>query len=259
MEPALHSLLANSAAGQAVTREPLATEVTDRLRTLILNNDLPPGTRLVESTLAEALGVSRGPIREALRNLDREGLVVISPHKGAVVAEWSLQDLLDAYDVRATLEIRAAELATERAAGACAAELTGLMATWETAVQAGDREVCADIDHAFHQAIWRHANNRSLSAAIDLTMHPLQTVFYLNATRYDDLDEVVALHRRLADAIASGDVNQAREAMVAHMKNSLNKARQHSEQNQMAQHAAESTQAPSDPGRAGTAKRQRSG
>jgi DNA-binding GntR family transcriptional regulator len=228
VRPELHTLLANNADTLAVPRGPLATEVTDRLRGLILTNDLPPGTRLVESILAEALGVSRGPIREALRNLDREGLVVIAPHKGAVVAEWSLQDLLDAYDVRATLEIRAAELATERAAAGCAADLARIMDRWETAAQAGDRERCADLDLDFHQAIWRHANNRSLSAAIDLTMHPLQTVFYLNATRYDDLDEVVVLHRHVRDAIASGDVARARQAMAAHMKNSLHKARQHS-------------------------------
>jgi DNA-binding FadR family transcriptional regulator len=172
--------------------------------------------------------------------------------------------LLDAYDVRATLEIRAAELATERAATACAAELAGLMTTWEAAAQAGNREHCADVDQDFHHAIRRHANNRSLSAAIDLTMHPLQTVFYLNATRYDDLDEVVALHRRLADAIASGDVTQARKAMMAHMTNSLNKARQHNKQNQAGDvpdgatgTATGSERAPSDPGRTGTTRRQR--
>lgn len=213
----------------AVAREPVAVEVTGRLRRLILNNELSPGTHLVETALAESLGVSRGPVREALKALDREGLVVISPHKGAVVAEWSLQDLLDAYEVRSLLELRAVELTTERAAPACAAELDTLLTVWEAAVRVEDRERCADLDFDFHRVIWRHAGNRSLLATLDQTIHPLQTVFYLNATRYDDLREVVALHRGLAEAIATGNPNQARLAMDAHMDNSLLKARQHAE------------------------------
>ncbi|HET8522406.1 MAG TPA: GntR family transcriptional regulator, partial [Thermomicrobiales bacterium] len=204
-------------------------EVTDRLRALILNNDLPPGTHLVEASLGKLLGVSRGPIREALRALDREGLVIIAPHKGAVVVEWSLQDMLDAYDVRALLEIRAMELAAERSGASCAEELTSLLTPWEEASQAGDREKCADLDLEFHRVIWRHSNNRSLVATLEQTIHPLQTVFYLNSTRYDDLVDVVALHRRVRDAVATEEVPVARAAMEAHMKNSLEKARRHPE------------------------------
>jgi DNA-binding GntR family transcriptional regulator len=213
----------------AVAREPVAVEVTDRLRRLILNNELSPGTHLVETALAESLGVSRGPVREALKALDREGLVVISPHKGAVVAEWSLQDLLDAYDVRSLLELRAVELTSERAAPTCSAELDAILTTWASAVRVDDRERCADLDFEFHRIIWRHAGNRSLLATLDQTIHPLQTVFYLNATRYDDLREVLDLHRGLAAAIATGDPVMARRAMDAHMDNSLLKARQHAE------------------------------
>jgi DNA-binding GntR family transcriptional regulator len=213
----------------AVVREPLAVEVTGRLRKLILNNDLVPGTHLVEATLAESLGVSRGPVREALKNLDREGLIVISPHKGAVVAEWSLQDLLDAYDVRILLELHSVELATERAAEACVKDLRTVLAQWEHAVRTEDRERCADLDFEFHRVIWRHSNNKALSSTLEQTIHPLQTVFYLNATRYDDLREVIDLHSRLCDAIASGDPVVARAAMDAHMNNSLLKARQHAD------------------------------
>lgn len=212
-----------------VPRGLLGTEVTERVRGLIRSGELPPGTHLVETTLAELLGVSRGPVREALRTLDREGLVVISPHKGAVVAEWDLRDLLDAYDVRALLEVKAMELATERAPARCAEELTELLATWDTAVRADDRERCADLDFDFHRAIWRHARNRCLSATLKQTIYPLQTVFYLNTTRYDDLRKVVALHQRLRDAIATGEAAVARGAMAEHMEHSLRKARRHSE------------------------------
>jgi DNA-binding GntR family transcriptional regulator len=181
-------------AESALVREPLAVEVTGKLRRLILNNDLTPGTHLVESTLAESLGVSRGPIREALKVLDREGLIVISPNKGAVVAEWSLQDLLDAYDVRILLEIYSVELATQRAAESCVAELRTILVAWEQAVRIEDRARCADLDHEFHRVIWRHSNNKALFSTLEQTIHPQQTVFYLNATRYDDLREVIELH-----------------------------------------------------------------
>jgi DNA-binding GntR family transcriptional regulator len=224
----LRSLIARDDASLVVNRERLSSPVAERLRTLIRNGDLPPGTRLVETALADLLGVSRGPVREALRDLDREGFVVISAHKGAVVAEWSLDDLLDAYDVRFLLELKAAARAAERAAAVCAADLDKLLTTWDAAAQAGDREQCADLDFAFHQAIWRAAGNRCLTAALEQTIHPLQTVFYLNATRYDDLFDVVALHRRLRDAIATGDPAAATAAMEAHMENSLEKARRHS-------------------------------
>lgn len=225
----LKSLVARGDGSLAVPREPLSAEVAGRLRSLILSGELAPGTRLIEMALAELLGVSRGPVREALRVLDREGYVVISPHKGAVVAEWSLQDLLDAYDVRFLLEVRAAELAATRSARSCAQTLGKILATWETAAKTDDREVCADLDFEFHRVVWRAADNRCLDAALESTIHPLQAVFLQNATRYDDQFDVLDLHRRLADAIASGDPAVARAAMEAHMENSLAKARQHSE------------------------------
>jgi DNA-binding GntR family transcriptional regulator len=225
----LLALLADRTIDPPISRESLADEAADRLRHLIKTDKLAPGTRLVETSLARLLGVSRGPVREALRKLDREGLVVIQPHKGAVVAEWSLDDLLDAYDIRALLEVRAVELATERSARACVAELDPILTAWDTAAATGDRERCADLDVDFHHAVWRAAKNRALLDVLLQTIHPLQTVFYLNATRYDDQIEVVALHRDVRDGIATLNPNTARRAMEAHMRNSLAKSRRHGE------------------------------
>lgn len=213
----------------AVSREPIAAEVTGRLRRLILNNEIVPGTHLVESTLAESLGVSRGPVREALKNLDREGLIVISPHKGAVVAEWSLQDLLDAYDVRQLLELHAARLATERSPKSCSDRLDAILREWDRAIQTGDLERCADLDFEFHRVIWRSSNNKALATTLEQTIHALQTVFYLNAIHYDDHRDVIDLHERLCRSIATGDPQVSRQAMEEHMANSLLKARQHCE------------------------------
>jgi DNA-binding GntR family transcriptional regulator len=213
-----------------LARQPLSAQATARLRDLIRAERLTPGTHLVEADLASLMGVSRGPVREALRNLEREGLVVISPDKGAMVTEWNLQDLLDLYDVRGTLEVRAIALATERDAVGCVAALDELLARWEVAARAGDRAACADLDFDWHRIVWRHALNRFLQNLLEQTIQPIQTVFYLNATRYDDVLDVVTLHRHMRDAVATGQHAVAHAAMEAHMRNSLAKARKHSEQ-----------------------------
>lgn len=224
------SLLKHRPASLVVRREPLRVKVAEQLRLLIREGELAPGTHLVESDLAALLGVSRAPVREALRILERERLVVINPDKGAIVTEWNLQDLLNLYDVRSPLEVKAMMLATEREADACVAALDDVLARWAVAVKTADREQCADLDFEFHRLIWQYADNRFLASALEQCIQPLQTVFYLNSTRYDDLPEVVVLHGRMRDAIASGDEAAARQAMEDHMRNSLAKARQHSEQ-----------------------------
>lgn len=211
-----------------VQRESLGDEATSRLRALILAGDISPGTRLKESELCDVLEVSRGPVREALRNLEREGLVVIRPHRGAVVAEWSLEDLLDTYEVRTSLEVTSAGLATERSARSCAERLRAILDQWRVAIERGNRGDCADLDLEFHREIWMHAKSRVILGFLEQAIYPLHTVFYLNATKYDDLTEVWELHARVSDAIGSGDPEVAREAMRAHMKNSLDKARVHS-------------------------------
>lgn len=215
--------------GIALSRESLGERATDRIRALIRSGDLQPGTRLVETELAERLRVSRGPVREALRNLEREGLVIITPSKRAMVTEWNERDLLNLYDLRTPLELKAMELTTERAATACVAELGVLLTAWQEAAKAGERERCADLDFEFHRVIWRHAGNPRLYDLLEQVIRPIETVFYLNATRYDDLHAVVALHRQVREAVASGEPAVARAAMEAHMENSLAKARRHSE------------------------------
>jgi DNA-binding GntR family transcriptional regulator len=213
-----------------LAREPLGMKATEALRAMIRDGRLAPGTRLIETDLANLLGVSRGPVREALRNLEREGFVAIAPDKGAVVNEWDNADLLALYDVRNPLEVQAIRLATQRDAPACVADLHALLDRWEAAGRAQQHEAFADLDFAFHRVIWRHAGNRFLINALEQCIQPIQTVFYLNTVHYDDLDDVLALHHRIVAAIASGDDAAVRAAMEAHMENSLAKARQHSEQ-----------------------------
>src|SRR5690606_11232568 len=126
---------------------------------------------------------------------------------------------------RSLLETKAMELAAARSAAPCATELQHILDIWESAAAAGDRPKCAELDFDFHRVIWRHSGNRTLLAALEQTIEPIHTVFYLNATRYDDLEEVVQLHRDMKSAMATGLVPVASNAMIDHMTNSLEKAR----------------------------------
>src|SRR5918999_5583796 len=98
-------------------------QVRDRLREDILSGELPPGTVLSESSLARSFGVSRGPIREALGRLERDGLVTITPRRGAIVTELSREEFVDAYQVREALETLAIQHAVSRLSGADIARL----------------------------------------------------------------------------------------------------------------------------------------
>lgn len=218
-------LLVHNRAQIVLSPAQLGVRATASLRALIQSGDLPSGTHLVEHDLAHLLGISRSPVREALRNLVRENLVVLSPNRGAMVAEWHTQDIRDLFAVRRPLEIEAMELATERSAHACAHDLADVLGQWRTTAEAADHKRCADFDLAFHRVIWEHASNRFLFSALEQTLYPLQTIFYLSATRLDDLVEMVDLHAQLREAIVTCDAAVARAAMAAHMAFSYERER----------------------------------
>ena len=120
--------------------KPLRDVVFENLRTAILDGNLKAGQRLMEVQLAEQLGVSRTPIREAIRKLELEGLVVMLPRKGAYVANMSFKDLIDVLEVRASLEGLAGSLAAERRRDEDIEELEKLSKEFEQCVREADLE-----------------------------------------------------------------------------------------------------------------------
>src|SRR5215471_20361542 len=107
---------------------PLRDKVVDELRRRIIECDYAPGHRLTEDRLADDFGVSRNPVREAIRVLEREGFLIAHPRRGAVVASVSAQDVENLFEVRLSLEVLAAQLAAQRIDAAGPAVLTGLIA-----------------------------------------------------------------------------------------------------------------------------------
>ncbi|MGH2627988.1 MAG: GntR family transcriptional regulator, partial [Anaerolineales bacterium] len=133
---------------------PSEPKVVHRLRHLILSRQLRPGERLVQSDLAEQLGVSRTPIREALHRLASDGLVTIAPHKGATVAKFLLSDLEEIYSVRIALEGYAAYLAAQHITDEDLAKLDRLLEEMEQAFQASDRARLLEVNRKFDTGIY---------------------------------------------------------------------------------------------------------
>jgi DNA-binding GntR family transcriptional regulator len=200
----------------ALKRETLASQAAARIREMIVIQRFPPGMRLVETELAAMLGVSRMPVREALQALGREGLVALTVSKGAIVAERDPQELVDLFDARAPLEVRAVELAVERAAAACVEALDPILAAWRQAVERREHERIAEFDLSFHRAIWHHTQNRCLVQLLEQIIQPMQTIFY-QGTSYRRGNNPVGYHQRIRDAIAARDAAQAMEAMRGHL------------------------------------------
>ena len=142
---------------------PLRDVVFNTLRQAILKGELKPGERLMEIQLANKLGVSRTPVREAIRKLELEGLVLMIPRKGAEVAEITRQDMEDVLEVRTALEELAVKDACDHITDAQLSELKKASNEFKKALLEGkDLVTCADADMHFHDVILSATNNRRL-------------------------------------------------------------------------------------------------
>ncbi|MBS0292586.1 MAG: GntR family transcriptional regulator [Proteobacteria bacterium] len=145
-----------------INHSPLTQQLVDALREKILSGELASGERLVEERLSEEYSVSRMPVREALRQLAASGLVIIEPRRGASVANFHRDLLLELVEVRATLEALNARLAAKRHDPAQIAELEKLLAEGTRNTYSGDAEVLTDLNQRFHFALGEVAANSVL-------------------------------------------------------------------------------------------------
>ena len=198
---------------------PLREVVFQTLRQAILKGELKPGGRLMEVALAERLGVSRAPIREAMRKLELEGLVVMVPRKGAQVASITEKDLTDVLEVRITLENFAIEKACTHMTEEDMDKLWLASKQFERAIQEGDLVRIAEADQAFHEIIYQASDNARLLQV--LTNMREQIYRYRLEYLKDELsrDKLLEEHRRLTDAIRRRDAAQAQRISFEHLEN----------------------------------------
>ena len=141
---------------------PLRDVVFNTLRQAILRGELQPGERLMEIQLAQRLGVSRTPVREAIRKLELEGLVLMIPRRGAEVAEITRQDLEDVLEVRAALEELAVKDACEHITDEQLQDLKKAANEFKRSLEGTDLVACAEADIHFHEIIYAATNNKRL-------------------------------------------------------------------------------------------------
>lgn len=198
---------------------PLRDVVFNTLRQAILKGELEPGERLMEIQLAERLGVSRTPIREAIRKLELEGLVIMVPRKGAEVAKITEKDLNDVLEVRCALEELAVELACKKITKAQVEKLESTLATFKVAIHGKNLTEMAEMDEKFHMVIYEATGNTRLIQ----TLNNLREQMYRYRVEYlkdkDVYGKLVVEHESIAKNILEANVDLAKENVKDHIYN----------------------------------------
>jgi DNA-binding GntR family transcriptional regulator len=196
----------------------LEAMVCDELRKWIITGRLAPGTRLVEISIAEELGVSRGPVREAIRTLDREGFVVISPRRGASVADVSVAEALECYEVRIVLEGLAARLAAERRSDGDLEAMRRVLETGEEMLSSDRWDVLANLNNEFHVALAKASGNGQL---VDLMTQYAKRIAWMFARSAEQRGPAAWVeHTGIVDAIERRDADTAEAKARRHIERS---------------------------------------
>ncbi|WP_027882682.1 GntR family transcriptional regulator [Meiothermus rufus] len=202
-----------------LARTTLNREAYKALRQAILGRKIPPGQKLVVRVLAEDLGLSPTPVKEALSALEREGLVVAIPHRGYFVLEPSLEDVREIYSLREVLEGLAARLAVENNGKALLRKLQRLFQKQGEAAERGDMESYGDLDLAFHRCFWEASGSRRLLATAETIDGQIRMLINSSAAIPGRLSQSRAEHQAILEAVQAKNPEAAEAAMRTHVRN----------------------------------------
>ena len=198
---------------------PLRDVVFNTLRRAILKGELKPGERLMEIALADKLGVSRTPIREAIRKLELEGLVVMAPRKGAKVASITERDLNDVLEVRKGMEVLAISLACERITKEEMEHLEEIEAHFQTLIESDNLTELAEVDVEFHDTIYQATNNKRL---VQLLNNLREQMYRYRMESLKDIAVRRTLaeeHKSICEALRARDEKKALDYVQLHIDN----------------------------------------
>ena len=198
---------------------PLRDVVFKTLRQGILTGELKPGERLMEIHLANKLGVSRTPIREAIRKLELEGLVTMIPRRGAEVAQITEKSMKDVLEVRKVLDDLSVELACERITEEEKELLKNACVDFEEAVKTGDFAKIAKTDVAFHDIIVTATRNIRLSQMVNNLAEQMYRYRFEYIKDSSQHARLVQEHEEICQGIIAGDKKRALEAIEKHIDN----------------------------------------
>lgn len=198
---------------------PLRDVVFNTLRQAILRGELKPGERLMEIALANRLGVSRTPVREAIRMLELEGLVIMIPRRGAQVAQITEQDLNDVLEVRLGLEELAVRFACERITDEEIKALGLAVKEFEKKMSNNDLSAQAEADVKFHEIIYGATHNRRLVQIINNIREQMYRYRIEYLKDVESRKTLVKEHYEICDALKRRDAESAVEKMCIHIRN----------------------------------------
>ncbi|HWQ29951.1 MAG TPA: GntR family transcriptional regulator [Negativicutes bacterium] len=199
--------------------KPLREVVFESVRAAIISGVLKPGERLMEVQLAEKLGVSRTPIREAIRKLELEGLVIMMPRKGAYVADLSIKDITDVLEIRATLEGLASSLAALRITDDEIEQLELNALQFHKAIEADDFDGIVQADIDFHDNIFKATRNDKLMQINNNLREQVQRFRIMYISKSNKSKELAREHFEIADAISKRNIDLAEKLAKKHIDN----------------------------------------
>lgn len=202
--------------------KPLRDIVFESLREAIIDGSLKPGERVMEVQLAEKLGVSRTPVREAIRKLELEGLLIMVPRKGAYVADVSFKDVLDVLEIRASLEGLAASLAAEKMTEEEVQILQMKSREFSKCVENDDVQGMIHKDSEFHDIILKSARNAKLLNIIEGLRDQVQRFRVVYFTEFNKSSYLTQEHQRVLEAISNRDSEVAQKYAQQHIENIKN-------------------------------------
>jgi DNA-binding GntR family transcriptional regulator len=196
----------------------LRQQVAETLRNAIIHGELAPGDRLREEDLSEQLDMSRGPIREALRQLEQEGLVASFPYRGTVVAQvWGDEVLQVLVPIRATLELFALTHALRRMEERDFRALEAIVAEMDTAAEAGNLARVVELDMSFHRLIVECSELFHSLQLWEMISPRMRGLFFRMGPHHTSLDAIAQQHRELLAALESGDERHAYATLKEHI------------------------------------------
>ncbi|MCL1079389.1 GntR family transcriptional regulator [Parashewanella spongiae] len=196
----------------------LADKILSQIQTSIITGELAAGSKINEQTLAAKYGISRGPTREALQTLERQRLVVRVPHVGARVAQLTINELNQLYQLRSVLEGMACELTAKNITSAQLVELHALLDRQQSALDAGDYDFQQQSEIDFHYQIIKASGNRHLQETLIGNLYHLLRMYRYQCSNNRRPTSAIAEHKRIVEAIADRDGQLANILMQRHIE-----------------------------------------
>ncbi len=215
---------------------PLRDVIFNTLRDAIVSGELKPGERLMEVSLAEKMGVSRTPVREAVRKLEMEGLVKMTPRRGTHVAEISVKDIIDVLEIRAALDKLATKLAANRIRPEGIRQLENIHRQYKAALEKENLSAAIKKDVEFHEAIYNASGNPKLVSVAGNLREQIYRFRVIYMKDFSNAEDVLEEHENILEAMRKGDALKAgnmAEEHIMHQQQSIIQKMENPEQQEL--------------------------